>query len=147
MMTGATTRQPAYQWQTPQPVWASTALRTFPAPVATWPNPATHWQQQTSQQPMQQSAQPWQATVLATQLNQPQQVPVQQTMPATTMATQQAQNTPTAPQQPQLQGPQQLPNYVPPLLPSVVVAFQQTDMPGKPSDIIISTHVTPDHQE
>ena len=51
------------------------------------------------------------------------------TTTTTTMTQQQARTT------------SQPPNYIPPIMPGFVTAFNQSDLPGKPLDIIISTHV------
>ena len=58
----------------------------------------------------------------------------------TTTTPQSSTTTTSTPVQQQVQIAPQI-NYVPPLMPAAVNTFQQTDLPGKPVDIIISTHV------
>ena len=130
------TSQQVFPWQTPQPMWVPCPTGGLPALTSapTWQHPTPQWSQQAQNQP-----QPWQLPTLP---NPPVSVGTdqQQTIAATTQQHQSSAMTTTT--QPQLiQSTNQPINYIPPLLPGVVNAFQQTDLPGKPLNIIISTHV------
>ena len=133
MTTGMTTQSPAYPWRTRQPQWMANqcayqpnqATPAWHTPLVQWqnavPNPTAQWQHPALPNPP--------VTVaLTTQQQQGPMPPVPATM-TTTMTQQPALTT------------AQLPNYIPPIMPGAVTAFNQSDLPGKPLDIIISTHV------
>ena len=129
---GTTAHPPVYPWQMSQPQWVTNQCLPQPNQVTpTWPdhpivwpnpvnNPAIQWQLPTLPSP----------PVAVTPATNQQQSQVPQPLPVTTTATESQQPTPISTS-----------NYIPPIMPGVITAFNQTDLPGKPIDVLISTHV------